>query len=125
MTRNWNDKRILIADDEQINYLFLKAILKPTQANVLFANNCQEVIDICNDSKACDIILMDLKMPLIDGLEASRNLKSKFPHLPIIAQTAYAQEEDEQAAFAAGCDDYIAKPIRPDNLLTLLSKFLG
>ncbi|HKL07372.1 MAG TPA: response regulator, partial [Bacteroidales bacterium] len=70
-----------------------------------------------------DMVLMDIKMPDINGLDATIEIKKKYPDLPIIAQTAYAMEEDEIASQEAGCDDYISKPIRPDNLLTIMSKF--
>lgn len=124
MTKNWEDKVVVIAEDEQINYLFLKAVLKPTKARVIWTKTGRETIDICN-SEQVDIVLMDIKMPDLNGLEATIEIKKDFPHLPIIAQTAYAMEEDEEASAEAGCDDYISKPIRPDNLLTIMSKFIG
>lgn len=123
MIRNWEDKVVVIAEDEQINYLFLKAVLKPTKARIIWTKTGRETIDICNSEKV-DIVLMDIKMPDLNGLEATVEIKKVFPDLPIIAQTAYAMEEDEVASAEAGCDDYISKPIRPDNLLTIMSKFI-
>jgi CheY-like chemotaxis protein len=124
MLRNWEDKVVVIAEDEQINYLFLKAVLKPTGAKVIWTKTGRETIDICNSEKV-DIVLMDIKMPDLNGLEATIEIKKDFPNLPIVAQTAYAMEEDEAASMKAGCDDYISKPIRPEYLLTIMSKYIG
>ncbi len=123
MLRNWENKVVVIAEDEQINYLFLKAVLKPTKAQVIWTKTGRETIDICNTEKV-DIVLMDIKMPDLNGLEATIEIKKDFPNLPIIAQTAYAMEEDEDASIEAGCDDYISKPIRPENLLVIMSKYI-
>ncbi|MCD4833317.1 MAG: response regulator [Bacteroidales bacterium] len=123
MLRNWENKVVVIAEDEQINYLFLKAVLKPTKAQVIWTKTGRETIDICNTEKV-DIVLMDIKMPDLNGLEATIEIKKDFPNLPIIAQTAYAMEEDEDASMEAGCDDYISKPIRPENLLAIMSKYI-
>jgi len=122
--RNWEDKTVVIAEDEQINFLFLKAVLKPTKAKIIWTKTGRETIDICN-TEPIDIILMDIKMPDLNGLEATIEIKKVFPNLTIIAQTAYAMEEDEEASVEAGCDDYISKPIRPENLLTIMSRYLS
>ncbi len=124
MFKNWEDKVVVIAEDEQINYLFLKAVLKPTKAKVIWTKTGRETIDICNSEKV-DIVLMDIKMPDLNGLEATIEIKKNLPNLPIIAQTAYAMEEDEQASMESGCDDYISKPIRPENLLAIMNKFIN
>ena len=124
MIRNWENKVVVIAEDEQINYLFLKAVLKPTKATIIWTKTGRETIDICNSEKI-DIVLMDIKMPDLNGLEATIEIKKVFPNLPIIAQTAYALEEDEEASMNAGCNDYISKPIRPEHLLIIMSKYLN
>lgn len=123
MIKNWEDKIVVIAEDEQINYLFLKAVLKPTKAQIIWTKTGRETIEVCTTRKT-DIVLMDIKMPDLNGLEATIEIKKKLPTLPVIAQTAYVMEEDEEASIKAGCDDYISKPIRPENLLTIMSKFL-
>ena len=123
MIRDWENKVVVIAEDEQINFLFLKAVLKPTKAKIIWTKTGRETIDISNSEKI-DIILMDIKMPDLNGLEATIEIKKTFPNLPIVAQTAYAMEEDEEASMDAGCSDYISKPIRPDNLLSIMSKYL-
>ena len=123
MFKNWEDKIVVIAEDEQINYLFLKAVLKPTRATVIWTKTGRETINVCL-SENVNIVLMDIKMPDLNGLEATIEIRKKKPELPIIAQTAYAMEEDEEASINAGCNDYISKPIRPDNLLTIMTNLL-
>ena len=70
---DWSNKTILIAEDEKINYLFLKAVFEKSGARILWARNGQEAIDICQDHQGVDLVLMDLKMPLVDGNEATRH----------------------------------------------------
>jgi len=123
MNKNWENKIVLIAEDEQINFLFLKAVLKPTKAQIIWTKTGRETINYCISHKI-DIVLMDIKMPDLNGLEATIEIKKINPNIPVIAQTAYVMEEDEEASIKAGCDDYISKPIRPDNLLTIMSKYL-
>lgn len=123
MFKNWEDKVVVIAEDEQINFLFLKAVLKPTKTSIIWTKSGRETIDVCL-SNHVDIVLMDIKMPDLNGLEATIEIKKQKPELPIIAQTAYAMEEDEEASIKAGCDDYISKPIRPENLLSIMTKHL-
>jgi CheY-like chemotaxis protein len=69
------------------------------------------------------LVLMDIKMPFMNGLDATRRIKEHFPELPVIAQTAYAMQEDKTKASAAGCDDYITKPIKKSELLALIDKY--
>jgi len=123
MFKNWEDKTIVIAEDEQINYLFLKAVLKPTKAKIIWTKTGRETIDICVNNQV-DMVLMDIKMPDLNGLEATIEIRKQKPGLPIVAQTAYAMEEDEDASIKAGCNDYISKPIRPENLLSIMSNHL-
>lgn len=122
---NWKDKVILIAEDEKINFLFLKAVFKGTGANIIWAKNGQETIDICLTKEKIDIILMDIKMPGVDGLKATQKIKEDFPHIPIVAQTAYSLNDDRDRAFEAGVDDFLAKPIRPKNLMATVERYLS
>lgn len=123
MFKNWEDKTVVIAEDEQINFLFLKAVLKPTKAKIIWTKSGRETIDVCLNNHV-DIVLMDIKMPDLNGLEATVEIRKQKPNLPIIAQTAYAMEEDEDASIKAGCNDYISKPIRPENLLSIMANHL-
>jgi CheY-like chemotaxis protein len=71
-----------------------------------------------------DIVLMDIRMPVMNGYDATRLIKSTNPELPVISITAYAMSEDESKSIAAGCDKYVSKPIRPGKLLDLIDEFL-
>ena len=122
-----NEKRnpnILIAEDVESNFLYLKAVLSKLNANVFWAKNGIEVLDICAKEEIIDLVLMDLQMPEMNGYEATQILKKKYPDLPVIAQTAFAMSDDREKALDAGCDDYLAKPIKSKDLLQIAEKFL-
>ena len=115
---------ILIAEDVESNFLYLKAVLSKLNANVFWAKNGLEVLDICEKEDVMDLVLMDLQMPEMNGYEATQILKKKYPNLPVVAQTAFAMSDDREKALAAGCDDYLAKPIKSKDLLNITEKFL-
>ncbi|MCK5169418.1 MAG: response regulator [Bacteroidales bacterium] len=121
---NWPGKTILIAEDEESNYLYFKMLISKTKANILHAKNGNEAIKICQE-KTVDLVLMDIKMPEMDGLEATKKIKKDKNNIPIIALTAFAMENDEKMSLDAGCDAYISKPINESKLLMLLNKFLS
>jgi CheY-like chemotaxis protein len=103
---------ILIAEDDDTNFAVMEMLIKQaTRSQVIRAVNGQEAIDICLQNKDIILVLMDIKMPVLDGLEATRQIKSKMPDLKIVAITAYAMSGDENMVRMAGCDDYIAKPV--------------
>ncbi len=121
---SWSGKTILIADDEFHSYLFLKEVLSKTGAEILYARNGEEALQICRSQSGIDMVLMDMEMPVLDGKAATRQIKSINPALPVIAQTAYASYEDKMMAQEAGCDDFIAKPILVGALLEKMDHFL-
>lgn len=116
---------IVIAEDVESNYLYLKAVLTKLDANVFWARNGIEVLEICEREKNIDLVLMDLQMPDMNGYEATGILKEKYPKLPVIAQTAFAMSDDREKAISAGCDDYLAKPIKSNDLLMMSLKYLN
>lgn len=120
----WESICILIAEDEPSNYLLLESMLKPTGAKLLFALNGSDAIRIVKENDNIDLILMDIKMPLMDGLEATRLLRADGYKIPIIAQTAYAMSGDRMLAIESGCNDYLPKPIRRDALFKLIESFV-
>lgn len=120
---NWSNKTILIAEDVESNYLFLEEVIGRTGANILWATNGQNAIDIFTQNDI-DLILMDIQMPLLNGFDATREIKKINPKIPVISQTAYAMAEDRGKSIAAGCDDYISKPISSQKLLNLIDKYL-
>ncbi len=123
---NWSGKSILIVEDEELNYLFLETLLSATQAKVFHAWNGKQAVDqIKKDPENIDLILMDLKMPIMDGYQATKEIKVLCPSLPIIAQTAYTLGDDRGKSIAAGCEDFLTKPIRKKELLSIIVKYLS
>jgi len=113
---------ILIVEDDAVSMNLIKTFVINTGATVVEANNGKEAIDkmIANP----DLILMDLFMPVMDGYESTRIIKSKYPDIPVIAVTAYALSKDKSKAFAAGCDSIISKPVNKEILFGELTKYL-
>jgi two-component system, cell cycle response regulator DivK len=114
-------KTILIAEDIDLNYLYLFELLKSTGAYIVRAENGQIALDYCKNNHV-DFVLMDLMMPVMNGYEATRQIKALHHNLPIIAQTAYTQTEDRKRALEAGCNDFIPKPIEKEELLEKIAK---
>jgi two-component system cell cycle response regulator DivK len=121
---DWHDKTILIAEDEEFNFLYLREILVPTKANILRAMDGEMAVQICQNSPV-DLVLMDIKMPRMNGIEATRTIRNFNLHLPVIAQTGYAMVEDSEKCIGAGCTEYLTKPISSKVLLTLIDRYLG
>ena len=106
---------ILVAEDDILNYLFLEEIFSDLDVNIKHATNGKEAVELFKSEKF-DLVLMDIKMPVMDGLEATRKIKSINPKVPVIAVSAHAFWSEQEKAFQAGCDDYITKPLRPEEL---------
>jgi CheY-like chemotaxis protein len=122
---SWANKTILIAEDEDSNFHLLEIMLRKTKARIIRAYNGKEAVDFIRGGKTVDFILMDVRMPLMDGYEATRLIKKFNPDIPIVAQTAYALSGDKENSLEAGCNDYISKPIRKADLFNVLTKYLG
>ena len=120
---DWKDKTILIAEDEDTNFELLKAALHKTKVNVIWAVNGLEAVEICKANKNIDLVLMDIRMPKMNGYEATKKIKSFRKNLGVIALTAYAMAEDGAKSLEAGCDMYFSKPIRPSKLLSVIDRF--
>ncbi len=115
---------LLIVEDEDTSALFLTTILKGRFGKIHYAKTGKEAIEICKDNPETDIILMDLKMPEMDGYEATRSIRKFNKKVHIIAQTAYALTGDSEKAIAAGCNDYITKPIDKVKLIKLINQYI-
>lgn len=116
-------KTLLVAEDEYSNYQLLEAILQRENHRIIHVLNGKEAVDAFHKYPEIEMILMDLKMPVMDGITATKIIKSEKPGLPIIAVTAYALSGDKEKALDAGCDEYIAKPIKKSDLLALINKY--
>ena len=120
---NWSGKTILIAEDEIDNFRYFKMLLTNTHANIIHVTNGLEVVEKCKNNKI-DLVIMDIKMPIMNGLEATKQIREFDKKLPIIAITAFAMTDDEKLSLEAGCNVYIAKPVLKTNLLNNLNNFL-
>ena len=116
-------KKILIAEDNDSNFILMTYILKKYY-QFERAKNGQEAVEMA-EKNTYDIVLMDIKMPIMDGLEATKAIKEKFPNLPIIALTANAFDSDRQLALDAGCNDFLSKPVSSDLCLQTIKRFVG
>ncbi len=116
-------KTILVAEDERSNFMLIEQILKPGKPSIIWAQNGIEAIEKFKNNKI-DLVLMDIKMPNIDGLAATKQMKDINNTIPIIAQTAYAMATDKNKILDAGCDDYITKPIKIAELKEKIMKYL-
>ncbi|MFP4470950.1 MAG: response regulator [Bacteroidales bacterium] len=126
MEYNWKDKLILVAEDVPTNFLLVKKSLRKTGVNLIWAKNGQEAVDeISRQDQHIDLVLMDIRMPIMNGLEATKKIKEMYPELPVIAQTAYAMDGDREHSLDAGCDDYISKPINLKEFIELIAKYIG
>jgi len=122
--RSWENKKVLIAEDDHSNYYFLFEALKDTGLEILWSKDGEETLEIFRSHKDIDVVLMDINMPLINGYECTKVIKQERPDLPVIAQTAYAMSGEREVSRAAGCDDYLAKPIKVNELLDALAKHI-
>lgn len=122
--QDWSGKTILVAEDESSNFELIKATLHRTNVRLLRAENGKEAVAICKENKDIDLILMDIRMPVMNGYEATRIIKAGNKSMPIISLTAYAMSDDRDKSFNAGCDEYVSKPFNPVDLLNKMSKYL-
>lgn len=122
----WTDKVILIVEDEEVNGLFLEAVFQETGAQTLHAKNGNQAVELCHSMlNKIDLVLMDIKMPVMNGLKATQEIRKFNTRLPIIAQTALALEEDREQCLLAGCNDAITKPIEIDELLRIVNSYFA
>ena len=108
---------ILVVEDEETNFTYLKLLLQKNNATVIRADNGKDAIRLCVKEKDVKLVIMDINLPDIDGYTATKEIKSRYPHLPVIAHTAFALEEDREKCLNSGCDDYISKPAYPAELI--------
>ena len=116
-------KKILIAEDNDSNFVLMSYILKKYY-QFERAKNGQEAVEMV-DKNQYDIVLMDIKMPVMNGLEATKAIKEKHPDLPILALTANAFDSDRQLAMDAGCNDFLSKPVSSEACIETIKRYIG
>lgn len=119
-----NAKTILVAEDNDLSYMYLEIVLNNAGYNVLHARNGQEAVDLCVEYPEICLALIDIKMPIMNGLDAAIKIKKLRADLPVVAQTAYALLSDKKLFDNYGFDEYITKPIRKDYLIEVVKKYI-
>ncbi len=125
MNDKWKNKVILVVEDVPTNFLLVQKLLRKTEVNLIWTKNGQEAVQECRTNQNIDLVLMDIRMPILNGIDATKQIKALNSNLPIIAQTAYAMDGDRERSLHAGCDDYISKPINITEFIELIEKYLG
>ncbi len=122
---NGNNFLALIAEDDKVNQLYLEIILSHANIKCISVTNGKLAVEACRNNRNIGIVLMDLKMPVMGGLEATKQIKQFRPDLPVLAVTAHGMKGDHEMALKAGCDDYLAKPFKKEVLLNKVISFLS
>jgi len=118
-----NHGTILIAEDDWTSFHYLGSLLKNSEVTILHAENGKKAVEFVEKMPDLRLVLMDIKMPIMNGIEATKLIKQIRPDLPIIAQTAYAFSSEKEEILSIGCNDYISKPISKEHLLKLIEKY--
>jgi CheY-like chemotaxis protein len=121
---SWIGKKVLIVEDDRVNLMMVKLFLTSTGITILNAMNGDEAIEVFNKERP-DIILMDIRMPGMDGLDATRIIRTTDQNVPIIAVTAFAMPNDEEVAISAGCSAFVTKPYNKNFLMQKMNQLLG
>ena len=119
-----SDKKILIVEDDFSSYSYLQAALCRLHPELVWVKDGITAVKSCKERDDIDLVLMDIQLPKLNGFEATPLIKEVRPDLPVIAQTAYTMSGEEQKCYQAGCDDYLAKPIKPNDLIYKVCKYL-
>jgi CheY-like chemotaxis protein len=120
-----SDLKILIVEDDQVSEMLLSLVARKISKHILKVGTGMEAIEACHCYPDIDMILMDIKMPEMDGYEATRQIRKFNKKVVIIAQTAYVLPGELQLALNAGCNDYITKPVNPELLKDMVLKYLN
>lgn len=122
----WEGKKILIAEDEEMNYLYLEEALRETKATIVWCKTGYDAVQkIIESEESFDLVLMDIKMPKMNGYEATELIKKHNKKIPIIIQTAFAMPDERKKGYDSGCNEYLAKPIRQKKLLSVIDNYLS
>jgi CheY-like chemotaxis protein len=123
---SWEGKTVLIVEDNETSNIYFEAALRKTKAHLIWAKNGVDAVDLVkNADNKVDLILMDINMPKMDGIEATRIIKSLYPEIIIVVQTAFILSGEERICQEAGCDEFITKPIRLKYLLDTINRYLA
>ena len=120
-----SSQKILIAEDDRLNFICLRKMIEAIGITILHVKNGAEAVEMVRSDPEISVVLMDIKMPIMSGEEATIQIRNFNPYIPIIAQTAFAMPGDREKFIEIGCDDYISKPIDKNKLIHLIQKYLN
>jgi CheY-like chemotaxis protein len=121
---NLDNRKILVAEDEYFNFRYIERILRDTHVNLVWAKNGEEAVTCFTNDQSIELILMDIRMPGLSGIDAFKQIRSVDRVVPVIAQTAYSYADNEEDLLDAGFSEYIAKPIQREELINKIEKLL-
>lgn len=121
---DWSGRTFLVVEDTVSNKALIDTYLRRSGANLIFAYTGLEAVEAVQNEKNIELVLMDIRLPEMNGLTATRIIKQLRPDLPLIAQTAYAMDNDRKACLAAGCDGFLPKPYRKADLIKIIQNYL-
>lgn len=120
------NRNIVVVEDDVSNFRYFETVLKKAQVNVHWIKNGRDAINYCTDSSNdIDLVIMDILIPLITGIDAIREIKKSRKSLPVIAVTAYVSQDIQEKCFMAGCDEFMFKPLLPQQLLDSIQHFFN
>jgi len=125
MEKALTGKKILVAEDDYMNFLYLKTVLSRAGCEMLHARDGKEAFNICAKGNLPDFIIMDLKMPEMDGFEATKRIKEVHNEIPVFAHSAYVLNNEVEKALASGCNGFIPKPIKKKQLLETIARYFN
>jgi CheY-like chemotaxis protein len=120
---DFSNRVVLVVEDNAISFKLISAVLQTVKADVVHAPNGKKAIEICGTDEHFDLVFMDMQMPEVDGLEATRIIKQMRPELPVIATTANTYDENVDICLQAGCDAFLAKPLQFKKMFELMQSF--
>jgi len=124
-TKPLTQKTILVAEDDDYNFNVIKACLKSKNYDLIHAKNGAEAVRIYESNKDIALVLMDIQMPVMDGITATRKIRQLDKSVPVIAQTAYAMDNIKSVALEAGCSDFITKPLKAEVLSNKINQYIA
>lgn len=122
--RNIKGKSVLIVDDDAVNLHYLREIMSELKLNIFEAKNGLDAVVKFKKNKCISLILMDIKMPVMNGIEATKLIKSNSQNIKVVMQTAYAMNAEKEMALKEGCDDYISKPLNKEKVIEVIKRYL-
>lgn len=117
--------KLMIAEDNDESSFYLKLILSPHCKELILVKTGKDAVEVCKNNPDIQVVLMDIQMPDLDGFDATRQIRLFNSEVVIIAQTAFAFSDDRKKALAAGCNDYLSKPFKKDDMLRLIDLYFN